>query len=111
MLICVSGLALVSPASALAKRCGRVYVPARGYHAKVRVRTGPESCRAAKRLISAAFTAEVRRRWDGYDKYGGVIWRVSGWRCGIGLGGSQAFCSRGSRSVDGSFRADDGWRF
>lgn len=40
-----------------------------------------------------------------------MIWTVSGWNCGIGLAGSQTFCTRGGREVDGSFRTDDGWTF
>jgi hypothetical protein len=83
----------------------------RGYRARVRVRTAPQSRRFARRLISHAFAAAVRRDWDGYDKSGGVIWRVSGWRSRIGLGGSQTFCSRRGRTVDGPFRTDNGWDY
>jgi hypothetical protein len=34
-----------------------------------------------------------------------------GWRCFIGLAGSQTFCHRGTKGVDGSLRSDDGWTF
>jgi hypothetical protein len=36
---------------------------------------------------------------------------VDGWRCFIGLAGSQTFYHRGAKEVDGSLRSDDGWTF
>lgn len=110
--LCIAVTALAAaPASALAQRCGRVYVPSREAKAKVRVVNGPDSCAAAKRLIAAAFKAEATRHWNGTDMYGSVIWRVSGRSCGIGLAGSETLCARGRRRVDGSFRTDDAWDF
>src|SRR4051794_38822470 len=89
--------------AAAARRCGRVYVPDGRASAKVRVVRGSDSCGAARRLVRAAFTAERRRHWDGTGQLG-IYWGVAGFRCYIGLGGSQTFCFRGGRRVDGSFR-------
>ena len=102
------GVAL--PSAALAQRCGRVSVPGRG-SAKVRVVRGPLYCRAARRQIAAAYRAEDTRHWSGYQNPYGVFWRVDEWRCFIGLAGSQTFCHRGAKEVDGSLRSDDGWTF
>jgi hypothetical protein len=41
----------------------------------------------------------------------GVFWRLWGWRCYVGLAGSQTFCQLGTKEVDGSLRSDDGWTF
>lgn len=112
--IAVSGFAAAqaaAPAAAAAKRCGRVYVPARRAKAKVRVVVGSESCGAAKRLIGAALTQEMDRHWNFTNPVEGAIWRVSGWDCGIALGKTQTFCLRGRRRVDGSLRSDDAWSF
>jgi hypothetical protein len=78
------GIAL--PRAAVAQRCGRVSVPARGI-AKVRVVRGPLYCRAARRQIAAAYRAEDTRHWSGYQNPDGVFWRVDGCRCFIGLAG------------------------
>ncbi len=104
----LAGLLLAPPALA-STRCGRVSVP--GYHgsAKVRVVSGRVSCSHARPLIRDAFRAFITRRNDGTDPIYGLVWRVDGWRCSHGLGGSQAFCRRAGRRVDGSFRRDDGW--
>ena len=104
----VCALALL-PATADAKICGRVLV-APGHRAKVHVVRGPLSCSDAHREIALAFQAEATRHWDGTGTTG-VFWRVNGWRCSIGLGGSETFCHRGTKQVDGSFRTDDGWYF
>ena len=102
------GIAL--PATALGQRCGRVAVPSRG-RAKVRVVHGPVRCRVARQQVSAAYRAEDTRAWNGYEPALGVFWRVDGWQCFIRLAGSQTFCHRGAREVDGSLRSDDGWTF
>jgi hypothetical protein len=104
---------LLAPGSASAKRCGRVYIPAVKLRAKVRVVVGPDSCGAAKRLIGTAFEAEDKRSPGSFDRDWAQIWQVSvsGWNCSAGLAGSQTYCRRGRRRVDGSFRTDDGWSF
>ena len=84
---------------------------ARSGSAKVRVVRGPLSCRAARRQIAAAYRAEDTRSWSGYQNPDGVFWRVDVWRWFIELAGSQTFCHRGAREVDGSLRSDDGWKF
>jgi hypothetical protein len=100
-----------APAVASSRRCARVGVPARQFTAKVLVRAGPESCVAARALIKVAFTAESTRKWDGRLPNDGVFWQVSGFKCEIGLAGSQTFCTRARERVDGSLRSDDGWTF
>ena len=102
--------ALAAPAAAQAQHCSKVYVGVRGVPAKVQVVSGSASCSGARRLIRSAFTAETNRHWNGSND-SGVFWRVNGWNCTIGLGGSETFCSRGNREIDGSFRRDDGWSF
>ena len=107
----VLALAL-APSPALAStRCGRVSV--QGYHgrAKVRVVQGRASCSTARTLIRAAFRAFITRRSNSTSPTWGLVWNVRGWSCSHGLGGSQAFCRRGHRRIDGSFRHDDGWSF
>jgi hypothetical protein len=104
-------VAAAMPASAAARRCGRVEIPTRELGAKVHVVHGTTSCRAARRQIAAAFGAEDTRHWDGYANPDGVFWHVRGWRCFIGLADTQTFCFRGHKRVDGSVRTDDGWTF
>jgi hypothetical protein len=104
-------LGAAATASAAGRRCGRVEIPTRGLSAKVKVIAGLEWCRAARGQIAAAFRAEDTRHWVGYANPDGVFWRVRGWRCFIGLAGSQTFCRRGHSRVDGSTRSDDGWTF
>jgi hypothetical protein len=107
----VAVLAGAVPAVASAHRCGRTFVSARGLAAKVRIVRGPVSCESARRLIVHAYTAESSRPSAGFDPVWGVFWEVRGWRCSIGLAGSQTFCRRSAKEVDGSFRRDDGWTF
>jgi hypothetical protein len=102
---------LALPANASAHRCGRLPVPARGLDAKVRIVHGPISCHSARKLIVTAYHAESTRHSAGFQNPDGVFWRVDGWRCYIGLAGSQTFCHRGIKRVDGSLRTDDGWTF
>jgi hypothetical protein len=108
--VALSLAAGASPAAAAA-RCGHVDVPARQARAKVRVVRGTESCPTGRRLIRRAFTAEVKRHWDGYDNTYGIYWDVQEWRCYVGLAETQTFCHRGGTEVDGSVRHDDGWTF
>ncbi len=60
-------LSLVVPATASAHRCGRVWIPSRSLHAKVRVVHGPSSCHTARELIAAAYDAESTRDWAGFE--------------------------------------------
>jgi hypothetical protein len=106
-IVIVAALGLASPASAVARHCGRVYVPTRG----VRVVHGPVSCRRARSLIKATYHAEDSRHWGGHGSELGIYWRVQRWRCYTGLGWSESFCFRGGREVDGSTRRNDGWHF
>lgn len=99
------------PAAEAAQRCGRILVPARHVDAKVRVLRGPVSCATAHRLLKNAFDIETTHHWNGDDPTFGIFWKVQGWRCFIGLAGSQTFCRRGPMEVDGSLRTDDGWNF
>jgi hypothetical protein len=75
------------------------------------VRSCAERFTAARRQIAAAYRAEDTRHWSGFQNPYGVFWRVEGWRCFIGLAGSQTFCQSGAREVDGSLRREDGWTF
>ncbi len=104
-------LALAPPQADASKRCGHVFIASRSVSAKVRVVRGRAGCSAARGLIRAAYRAQDTRRQDGTDPTYGIYWRVRHWRCSHGLGGSQVFCFRGGREVDGSTRRDDGWSF
>jgi hypothetical protein len=97
--------------AAASTRCVKVYMAPHGRNAKVRVVRGTASWHGARGLIHDAFTAFVRRPNDSYDDVWGITWNARGWRCSRGLGGSQAFCFRGNREIDGSLRSDDGWSF
>lgn len=111
LLVAVIALIAATPAVAAAGRCGRLEVTTRDAKAKVRVVRGRTTCAAARRQIAAAFHAEDTLPWSGYANPYGVYWRVRGWRCFIGLAGSQTFCHRRRSEVDGSLRTDDGWSF
>jgi hypothetical protein len=87
-----AGLGL--PATAAAQHCGRVKL-AGGGKAKVRIVHGDVGCGKARLVIKSAYHAEASRHWDGTGNYG-VYWRVRGFQCSIGLGGSETFCRRGS---------------
>jgi hypothetical protein len=102
------GLAL--PGTAGAKRCGHVAVGS-GLKAKVRVVYGDVRCGKARVVIKSAYHAEASRSADGSDSTYGYYWRVRGFRCYTGLAGSETFCHRGRKQVDGSTRTDDGWYF
>jgi hypothetical protein len=83
-----------------------------GHKAKVRVVKGHVACDYARTVIADAFKKEAKSpfHWDGTNKYG-IYWKVDGWKCSTGLAGSQTFCRRSGRRVDGSTRHDDGWGF
>jgi hypothetical protein len=98
-------LGVAVPAQAASQRCGRIAI-GNGIKAKVRVVQGAVRCGKARLVIKSAYHAEATRHWDGDGNYG-VYWRVRGFSCSTGLGGSETFCRRGSKRVDGSTRSDD----
>jgi hypothetical protein len=103
-------IGMTLPSGAVAQRCGYVSVPARG-SAKVRVVRGTLHCRAARRQIAAPYQTEDTRHWSWLSE---PLRRVLARRrlaLRHRLAGSQTFCHRGAREVDGSLRSDDGWTF
>jgi hypothetical protein len=86
-------------------------VAAHGLSAKVRIVRGPMACATARTVVAGAYHAEATRHWAGYNSTYGVFWQLWGWRCYIGLAGSQTFCHGGAKQVDGSLRVDDGWTY
>ena len=88
------------PASASARVCDQIYVPSLGQRVPVRANRHV-GCHAANREVAAAYNAFVTRKPDHYNKYYGYSWDVRGWRCIQALGGSQAACTRGKKTVLG----------
>jgi len=49
--------------------------------------------------------------WDGRASDGSIYYAVDGFRCGTGLGGSEAFCHHGRKHIDMSIRTDERWPY
>lgn len=112
-LIVALGLGIVllsgfSPDDALAKTrtCGNVATATGG---KARVAAAKTSCRKARQVAIGYYERQERNPWDwdGKDPTMGIFYRVGGYRCFTGLGGSQAFCTAGKRRVFASTRPGD----
>jgi hypothetical protein len=103
---------LAGPSVALAKkkRCGRVDL-ANGGQAKVLIYKGPLACRTARRVAQIYYDDRQGGDWDGRFANGAIYYSIHGWKCAIGLGGSQLFCYKGKKRFDASERDDDGWHF
>ena len=48
---------------------------------------------------------------DGRASDGSIYYAVDGFRCGTGLGGSEAFCHHGRQLIDMSIRTDERWPY
>jgi hypothetical protein len=100
------GMSLSTPvASAKSKACGKVKAATGG---KARVAAVKTNCRKARRVAGGYYERQEQNpwNWDGKTSLG-IFYRVGGYRCFTGLGGSQAFCMAGNRRVFASTRPGD----
>lgn len=96
------GSALASQRDAsVARACQRVEVKG-GFKAKVHV-DGRATCNEGRR-VARRFYKRVGGPWDGKTGDGRIYYRILGYKCTTGLGGSEGFCSKPHRSVEVSTR-------
>ena len=107
------GMSASTPAaSAGTKACGKVKAATGG---KARVAAVKTNCRKARNVAIGYYKRQDRNPWDwdGKDPYMGIFYKVGGYKCFTGLGGSQAFCMAGKRRIYASTRPGDrpaGWK-
>ena len=92
-------------ASAKSKACAKVKAATGG---KARVAAVKTSCRKARQVAVGYYVRQDRDPfdWDGKNSFG-IFYRVGGFRCFTGLGGSQAFFLAGRQRVFASTRPGD----
>jgi hypothetical protein len=88
-------------------KCARVVVKG-GAKAKVAVRHVPCS---TGRAVAQGYYDVVGGKPDGHTSDGSIYYRVQGFRCTTGLGGSEGFCSHRDQKVLLSTRSDDGFPY
>jgi hypothetical protein len=101
------GMSASTPvASAGTKACGKVAAATGG---KARVAAVKTNCRKARKVAIGYYKRQDRNPWDwdGKDPYMGIFYKVGGYKCFTGLGGSQAFCMAGKRRIFASTRPGD----
>ena len=101
------GMSASTPAaSAGTKACGKVKAATGG---KARVAAVKTNCRKARNVAIGYYKRQDRNPWDwdGKDPYMGIFYKVGGYKCFTGLGGSQAFCMAGKRRIFASTRPGD----
>lgn len=96
---------LLLPSAAEARQCASVGV--RGsLVARVYIQSGRITCLMAQ-TVAKEYYARVTGRWDGRTSDGAIYYRVRGYRCLTGLGGSEGYCSkRGGRRIFVTARTD-----
>ena len=87
---------------------------------RVRV-AGDSKARVVVRGVSCGVGHSVARDYyqriydgdsrDGRASDGSIYYAVDGFRCGTGLGGSEAFCHHGRQLIDMSIRTDERWPY
>jgi hypothetical protein len=101
----------VESAMAGAKACGKVKAATGG---KARVAAFKTNCRKARQVAIGYYKRQDRDPWDWDGKNSlGIFYKVGGYKCTPGLGGSQALCFAGKRGVFASTRPGDrpaGWK-
>lgn len=99
-------LAAPGGASASAKPCGKVKAATGG---KARVAAYKTTCQKARKVAVGYYERQATdpMNWDGKHPTLGIYYRVRGYRCFTGLGGSQAFCMAGNRRILASTRNGD----
>jgi len=108
--LAVAGLLLVGlslpPEHAVAgdEACGKVTAAVGG---KAKVAAVKTNCRKARRVAIGYYKRIKAGDEDGRNPSLGIFYRVGGYKCFTGLGGSQAFCMAGKRRVFASTRPDD----
>lgn len=91
-------------ASAKAKACGKVKLATGG---KARVAAVKTNCRRARQVAIGYYERRATGSgWDGIGP-GGIFYRVRGYRCFTGLGGTQALCRAGRQQILASARPQD----
>ena len=105
-IVCLLGFTFAEQASAGTRACGKVKAATGG---KARVAAVKTNCKKARRVAVGYYKRQDRNpwNWDGKNQSGLIFYRVRGYRCFTGLGGSQAFCSAGNRRVLASTRKGD----
>ena len=105
-LMLVSMSVSVESATAGTKACGKVKAATGG---KARVAAVKTNCRKARQVAIGYYKRQDRNPWDwdGKDPYMGIFYRVGGYKCFTGLGGSQGFCMAGKRRIFASTRPGD----
>jgi hypothetical protein len=89
-----------------AKPCGKVKAATGG---KARVAAYKTNCQKARKVAVGYYKRRAAdpMDWDGMNPKLGIFYRVGGYKCFTGLGGSQAFCMVGKRRVLASTRPED----
>jgi hypothetical protein len=98
-------MSLSTPVASASKPCGKVKVATGG---KAKVAAARTNCRTARQVAIGYYARQAQDPWN-WDGKGslGIFFKVRGYRCYTGLGGSQAFCFAGKRRVFASTRSGD----